>query len=136
MLKKLSSILAVLVLTAITAKPEPWNGQILTITTGTAQRLNVRQGTLASSLFFQMLPASSGGVGYVLFAQKGVACANGGAGTTLIATLSAATSTAPGGNVTLPFPSNPSNQRVDVSLYCLDGAHTGDTISAAWNISN
>jgi hypothetical protein len=135
MLKKISLIVLVLAL-ALPLRPEPWGNQTITVTAGTAQRLNVAQGTLATSLFAQMLPASSGGVGYLLFAQHGVTCSNGGAGTTLIATLAAATSTAPGGNVTIPFPASPQNPKIDVSLYCFDGATSGNTIGVSFNLSN
>lgn len=136
MLKKLSLIALLFELITIPMRSEPWGGQTITVTAGTAQRLNVRQGQLATSLFAQMLPTSSGGVGYLLFAQKGVTCSNGGAGTILIATLAAATATAPGGNVTVPWPANPQNPKVDVSLYCIDGAHSSDPVGVSFNLSN
>ena len=136
MLKKLFLIVLVIPLIAIHIGAEPWGGQTITVTAGTAQRLNVRSPTLVTSLFFQMLPASSGGLGYVLFAQKGVTCSNGGAGTTLIATLSGATTSSPGGNVTLPFPSNPQNPKLDASLYCVDGATSGNGVAVSFNLSN
>lgn len=136
MLKRLVLICAVILALCSTGWTEPWNGQLVTVTAGTAVRLTVRSPTLVSSLFVQMLPASSGGVGYILYAPHGTTCHNGSDGTTLIATLSAATSTAPGGNAVLPFPADPQNPQIDISNFCFDGAHSADTMTVSWQLRN
>lgn len=133
-MKRLFALIGLMALVVSNASTEPWNGRIVTVAAGTAGRVtNVR--TQVSSLFFQMLPAAGAGIGYVLYAPKGVTCSQGTAGTTTIAVLQAATSTAPGGNATVP--SNPDPQGgIDASLYCYDGAHSGDTILLSWNLRN
>ena len=135
-MKKLLLISAVILALASTGWTEPWMGQLVTVNAGTAVRLTVRNPTLSTSLFVQMLPAASGGVGYILYAPKAVACSNGGAGTTLIATLTAATSTAPGGNAVIPWPADPQNPSINVADYCFDGSHSTDTMTVSWNLRN
>lgn len=135
MLKRLSLIALLMVLLVSPTWTEPWGGRAITVAAGTAVRV-VGVRTISSSLFFQMKEGcSSCGVGYILYAPPDVSCANGGAGTTLIATLAAATSTAPGGNAVIP--SNPDPQGgVDIRGYCVDGSHTADVITVSWNIRN
>ncbi len=135
-MKRLLLISAVTLALCLTGWTEPWMGQLVTVNAGTAVRLTVRNPTLATSLFAQMLPASSGGVGYILYAPKSVSCSNGGAGTTLVATLAPATATAPGGNAVIPFPADPQNPSINVADYCFDGSHTGDTMTVSWNLRN
>ena len=131
-MKKILCAVLLTVLGSRVTYPEPWTGLQLTLTPGTAQRL-VKNSIIASSLFIQMNVGGTG-VGYVLSAPIGVTCAKGGAGTTWIATLQAATSTAPGGNITIP--SNPDPQGgINVALYCVDGAQS-DTVTVAWNQRN
>jgi len=132
-IKKASLIFFLAALFAMPTWTEPWGGIIGTVAAGTAARITTRP-TLASSLFFQMQTGGTGR-GYVLYAPPDVVCHNGGAGTTLIAELQPATSTAPGGNAVIP--SNPDPQGViDISGYCYDGSHTGDTVIISWNIRN
>jgi|SRR5579885_672964 len=133
-MKKLLAIISLLVLTSLPMTSEPWGGAAITITAGTAIRL-AKNRTMASSIFFQMATGGTGR-GYVLFAPSGVTCANGGAGTTKIAELSPATTTAPGGSVTIPLNVDPQNPQVDVSLYCVDGSNNGDVMNVSWNIRN
>lgn len=136
MLKKISSILAVFVLMAQTARPEPWGGTTITVTAGTAQRLiPAPPQLLAVSISFQMAVASTG-YGYVLFANPGTVCAVGGSGTTLIAQIGPGSSTSPGQQLVLPYPASPQNPKVNVRNYCVDGSVNGDHVTVTWNISN
>lgn len=114
------------------ANTEPWGGAQITVTAGTAIRL-VKNRTIAQSLSFQMHSGGSGR-GYVLFAPSGVTCANGGAGTTLLMELNAATANSAGGSGVVPMPGDPQGGPVDVSLYCVDGSNSGDVITVAWNL--
>ncbi len=133
MLKKLLLVTTLLLCAASPTWTEPWGGKVVTIAAGTAARVTTRP-TLASSLFFQ---AQTGGTGviYILYAPPDIVCSNGGAGTTLIATLQPATSTAPGGNAVIPSNPDPAGG-VDISGYCTDGSHTGDTVVVSFNLRN
>ncbi len=130
MLKRISILTLLFFLAASPTWTEPWGGRTITLTPGTAIRV-VGTRTLVSSLFFQMATGGTG-VGYVLSAPIGVTCANGGAGTTLIATLQPATSTAPGGNATIPSNSDPAGG-IDAQLYCVDGS-AADGMIVSFNL--
>ena len=133
-MKRILLISLALALCVIPVRTEPWGGRTMTVTSGAAERI-VTISTIVSSFLVQMDPASSAGLGYLLYAPVGTTCLKGADGTTLIATLSPATSTAPGGNVTVP--SNPDPQGgVNLSGYCFQGSHTGDTATVSWNIRN
>jgi hypothetical protein len=130
----MKKLISLLVLTAFFHSPatsEPYFGRIVTVAAGTAVRL-VGLRTLASQLKIQMQTGGTGR-GYVLWAAPDVTCSNGGAGTTLVAELSPATSTAPGGSITLPENQDPAGG-VDVRNFCVDGSHTADTIVVSWNV--
>lgn len=132
-MKIILAIIGLLTVLVQTASTEPWAPFTHTVTAGTAIRVT-NHSVLVSSLFFQMKTGGTGR-GYVLAAPKGVTCAVNGVGTTLIAELQPATSTAPGGNATIP--SNPDPQGgIDASLYCVDGSNTGDIITIAGNLRN
>lgn len=133
MLKRLSLIALLVVAAARPTWTEPWGGQQFTMTSGVAQRV-VNKTTIVSSLFIQMATGGSG-VGYILYAPPDVTCALNGAGTTLIAELQPATSTAPGGNAVIP--SNPDPQGgIDAHGYCIQGAHTSDVMTVSFNLRN
>lgn len=130
---KIRVLIAALLLMAVPGITEPWGGVSITLTPGTAIRI-VKIRTIVSSFIVQMAPTSTTGVGYVLYAPPGVTCANGGAGTTLIATLATATASSPGGNVTIPSNPDPFGG-ADISGYCVDGA-AASPVTVAWNLRN
>jgi hypothetical protein len=132
-MKRLLFVLAALILLVAPASTEPWGGKAVTVSAGTAVRL-VPNRTIATSLFFQMKTGGSG-KGYILYAPTSVTCALNGTGTTFIAELQPATSTAPGGNAVIPSNPDPYGG-VDVSLYCVDGSNSGDVITTSWNTRN
>lgn len=133
MVTRIISILSLAALLAVPMKTEPWGGKVITVASGTAVRLSVGRSLLASSIFFQM-DVGATGVGYVLSAPIGTTCAYQGAGTTLIAKLNpGSTPTVVGGNATIPSNSDPAGGS-DVTLYCVDGSHTGDGIITSWNL--
>ena len=133
-MKRLFTLLFAFLFFLRSGSTEPWNGRTVTVAMGTAVRI-VSISTRVSEIRFQMLPASSGGVGYVLYAPVGVTCALGGAGTALIAELPAASTTAPSTPVIVPANPDPVGG-LDLHGYCVDGAHTGDTILVSWNVRN
>lgn len=131
---KIKVILAALLLMVLPALTEPQNGSIITITAGTAIRLtSVR--TMASSMLIQNIHGATVGITYVLYAPNGVTCANAGAGTTFVAELAAATSTAPGGAFT--FPSNNTSTTdaggFNVANWCLDGGTNGTQVAVSYD---
>lgn len=134
-MKRILAALAFILLAVLPVRTEPQAGRIITITAGTAIRLATTK-TLASSMLIQALPGSSTGLIYVLNSNPQATCANAGAGTTLVAELAAATTTAPGGAFT--FPSNGSSATqasgFDVQFWCIDGSHTGDTVAVSWDV--
>jgi hypothetical protein len=134
-LKRILSILAVCAI-LVTLRAEPWEGKVLTIVPGTAQRLwTGATQRLASSIFIQV-DVGNTGVAYVLSAPVGVTCAYQGAGTTLITKLAVGTASAPGGSVTIPSNPDPIGG-VNVGLYCVDVAGGGNNqIVASWNLRN
>lgn len=131
---KLKVIITALLLIALPAMTEPWGGVALTLTPGTAIRI-VKTRTIVSSFVFQMdVCPSTCGTGYLLYAPTSITCANGGAGTTLIAKIAAGTSTAPGGSVTVPSNPDPYGG-IDISQYCIDSSAAAPAI-VSWNIRN
>ena len=141
MIKKILSIAAIVLTFASVASPDPQNGFIATISAGTAVRLisnpSKANPVMANSLFIEPLHGGTGLV-YVLYAPPDVTCTNGGAGTTFVAELAPATSTAPGQSFT--FPSNGTAAAeasgTDIRSWCIDGSHTGDTVAVSWNLRN
>lgn len=132
MLKRISLILVLTLLSAVQTKTEPVNGRTITVTAGTAVRI-VANRTIVSSFLVQMATGGSGR-GYVLY-KVGGDCVKGSAGTTLVAELSPASSSGPGGSMTMP--SNPDPQGgIDLSHFCTDGSNTNDTINVSWNLRN
>lgn len=132
-MKKLLALFSLAFLITAPLSSEPWGGKLITVTAGTAIRI-VTISTRVSSFVAQMATAGTGR-GYLLYAPIGVTCTNGGAGTTLIAELQPATSTAPGGNVTVPSNTDPYGG-IDLAGYCVDGSNSGDVINVAFNIRN
>lgn len=138
-MKRTLAIIALILVSVSTGYTEPQNGSIITITAGTAIRviLNASQANpvKANSILVQPLHGGTGLI-YVLNANPSFTCSNGGAGTTFVAELAAATSTAPG--QTFTFPSNgtatSSSSGFDVRYYCIDGSHTGDTVAVSWDV--
>jgi hypothetical protein len=140
-MKKLITIPLALLLMVIPVKTEPQEGSVITITAGTAIRLIANAGTvqpvIANSLLIQPLHGGSGIV-YVLNCSPSLTnCAKGSAGTTLVAELPPATSTAPStGSFT--FPSNGTGTQqgggFDVRYWAIDGGNSGDTVATSWDV--
>lgn len=130
--KKITLFLALLAVIVVPMRTEPWGGKVITLTPATAIRI-VGIRTIVSSFVVQMATGGTGR-GYLLYAPTDITCSKGGAGTTLIAELSPATATAPGGSVTVPSNPDPAGG-VDLSGYCVDGS-ASDALNAAWNIRN
>ena len=127
--------IALIVLLAVPMLPEPWGGKTFTVAAGTAARIVSPVKTLATQLTVQM-DVSATGIGYLLYAPPSVTCSNGGAGTTLVTKIIPGSGSNPGVAVTIPLPASPSNPKIDIQNYCLDGSHTGDGIIVSWNLSN
>ncbi len=134
-MKRIALLLALISLFVSPIKPEPWGGIILTMTTNTGVRIvgpNVM--TIASSLTVQM---TTGGthVGYLLSAPPDVAaCNKAAAGVTLIQELAAATASAPGTPVTIPFNPDPQGG-IQIRNYCLQGT-SSELVNVSYNIRN
>ena len=133
-MNRIIALLAALILMVSTASTAPQTGRIITITAGTAIRIATKR-TLANSMLIIPLPGESAGNVYVLNANPQGTCNNGSAGTTFVASLAAATSSVPGASFT--FPSNGSSVTqqggFDVQFWCIDGAHSGDTVAVSWD---
>ena len=132
-MKRILSMILVAVVCVCTATSEPQNGRIITITAGTAQRI-VTNRVMANSMLVQPLHGGTGLV-YVLNAAPNFTCGNGSAGTTFVAELGPATTTAPGSTFTFPSNSSGTTQAGGFSLqyWCIDGAHSGDTVAVSWD---
>lgn len=133
-LKRLSILCVMLLLSGLRISSEPQAGVVITITAGTAQRF-VSIPTRANSIFIQGVTGGSGR-GYVLNANPANTCSKGGAGTTWVADLAPATSTAPG--QAFYFPSNDSattaTSGFNIQYWCLDGSNSGDQFLVSWDV--
>lgn len=133
-MKKVIAI-AALLLVAIPAWTEPFNGSTISVTAGTAIRiLTTGPDLVVTSIFFQMATGGTGR-GYVLYAPSGVTCNRGSAGTTTVGELSPASATAPGGSLTVPMNPDPYGGLV-ANHWCIDGSHTGDGLIVSFNVRN
>jgi hypothetical protein len=134
-MKKSISLLTLGLLFAGTMVPsDAWNSKVITITSGTAIRV-VNNSVKASSILFQMLDGGSG-LGYVLNANpQNANCNKASAGTAWVAELAPATVTAPGGSATVPSNGSATTEQggQDLQWFCVDGAHSGDTVLVSWN---
>ena len=132
---------ALLFLCTLPLRAEPQNGRIITITAGAAIRLILNPSTAravqANSMLIQALHGGSGLI-YILNCDPSITCVRGNAGTTLVAELAPATSTAPGGSFT--FPTNGSatsgSGGFDVRYWAVDGSTNGDTVATSWDLRN
>ncbi len=140
MIKRTLALAALLLAIIQVGATEPMDGRLISITAATAIRVILNPATaapvMANSITIQPLLASSGGVVYVLSAPPDVTCANGGAGTTFVQELTAATSTVPGSVYNFPINGSGTTQAggFDVRYFCLDGAHTGDSVAVSWDV--
>lgn len=123
-----------LVLLCVTGYSDPQVSRVVTFTTGTAVRV-ASTDTLVNSIFIQMLHGGTS-LGYVLFADPAVTCLAATAGH-LVAELSPATATGPGGSYA--FPSNGAAQSqsggTNARFWCAQGT-TGDQAVISYNVRN
>jgi hypothetical protein len=117
---------------------DPQNGRVLTVTAGTPVPLipNASQvnPVIASSIFIQALH-NGAGIIYILNCNPQTTCSKGNATTILVAELSPASPTSPGG--WFRFPSNGQNGSggtTDVRYWQIDGTNSGDTVATSWDL--
>jgi len=112
-----------------------WNSVKLTVASGTVQwAANVP--TYAKRIVVTPLPSAAGGITYLVVRSAGSfplpTPAKGDNNT--ITEFPLATATAPGTPFVLAQHSG--QPPLDVSEFGIDGAHTGDTVQFAWEVSN
>lgn len=128
---------------AVSLWPDPQGGLVGTITAGTAIPVIPSRKTVGSvlvnSVFFEATDcATTCGMIYVLSCNPQVTCVKGGAGTTYLCEIAAATSTSPGGWCRFPTNGSATNSSggTDLRYYALDGAATGTPFLVSWDVRN
>jgi hypothetical protein len=107
-----------------------WNSITVTIAAGTPQRI-ANVPTEANRLIFTPLIGATPGVVYVLNQDTAVAMTAKNA-QNLVTEIGPASSTIPGTPFRLERLAG--QPPINVQEYGIDGAHTGDTVQAAWEI--
>jgi hypothetical protein len=134
----------ILVCSAVSLWPDPQGGAQITVTTaGTAVPLVPNRKTvnavMVNSLFIQTPHCTTCGIIYVLnCSYQLTTCANGAAGTTLVAEIPAATATAPGGWFRFPTNGSASNSSggTDLRYWAVDSAVSGVTVLTSYDYRN
>lgn len=141
MLSKLAIVAAIALILPLRMKTEPQQGEVITITSGTAIRIVLNPSlvnpVMANSMLIQSQHGGSGII-YVLNARPDQTCNKGAAGTTLVAELAPASATSPGGSFTFPSNGGATNQSsgFDLRYWCVDGSNSGDVAIVSWDLRN
>ena len=133
-MKKAIAAIALMLLLALAAFPDPQVSQPIALTTGSAVRV-ANMDVQFNSLFIQMKHGGSN-IGYVLFADPALTCSATTAGQ-VVAELAPASATAPGGSFTFPSNgvANYGSGGNNAHYWCVQGS-TGDSVIVSYNMRN
>ena len=129
-MRRLIAIIVILAAGVSPALPtDAQYGRQITVTAGTPIRV-VSTRTLVASVFVQMKHGGSG-LGLIYSANPSESCSAG----TLVAELSPASPTAPGGAYVFPSNDSAGTQQggYDMNWLCVDGSNSGDVMIVSWN---
>lgn len=104
-----------------------WEGKIITVAAGTPVQLSPFS-LIVASLSIQMLAGASGGIGYVMPGVRPLTTPTANTSPTI--QLAPAATDSPGGQYT---GSDPNGSTLDLALFFVDGAHTGDLIGVVYD---